>query len=195
MANLAIVLAQAGKSVLVVDADLRRPTQHEIFKLSPGTGLTNLLLRETGTLNPAALLRETDVPGLLVLPSGPLPPNPTELLSSARMAEVARALSREADVVLFDTPPVLAVSDPIIVGTWVDGVILVVGAGSTRVDTLSRAAQSLNQPGIRVLGAVLNRVRPHADSYYNHYYYHQHTPKDGNNHRSDSYAALTRLLR
>lgn len=156
LANLAITMAQNGNRVIVVDCDLRRPTQHSLFGLKNQVGLTNLMVAPSlDDLN----TQETDVPGLYVLPTGPIPPNPSELLGSRRMMEVIHRLSQEADYVLFDTPPVVAVTDAAVLATKVDGVVLVVMANKTKRDVAQRAKAQLEKVGANIVGVVLNNVK------------------------------------
>jgi capsular exopolysaccharide synthesis family protein len=150
IANLAVVMAQAGDRVLIVDGDLRRPQQHEIFSLSNSQGLTDWL-KEGG----APILQETNVTGLRVLTSGPLPPNPVALLSSNRLAELLTELQNEADYILCDAPPVLAVTDAALWAGKVDGVLLVVNAGRTKREQARRAKDMLEKVRAHIVGAVL----------------------------------------
>ncbi len=167
--NLAAALAQAGKRVVLVDADLHRPRQHRLFGLRNNIGLTTALLEEKPTVD--GLLQGTNVPGLSVLTTGPLPPNPAELLGSGRMGELIDALAGQADVVVFDTPPVMALTDAAVVAHQVDGVLLVISAGVTRREPAQRALAALNHVNARVLGALVNRVQVRAGDYYHYYRY------------------------
>jgi non-specific protein-tyrosine kinase len=150
LANLAVVMAQAGDRVIVVDGDLRRPQQHEIFGLGNSRGLTDWL-KEGG----APSLQESATPGLRVLTSGALPPNPVALLSSNRLAELLAELSSEADYILCDAPPVLAVTDAALWAGKVDGVLLVINAGRTKRDQAKRARDVLEKVRAHIVGAVL----------------------------------------
>ena len=150
LANLAVVMAQAGDRVLVVDGDLRRPQQHEIFELNNSRGLTDWL-KDGG----APLLQETSVPGLRVLTSGGLPPNPVALLSSNRLAELLSTLQDEAQYILCDAPPVLAVTDAALWAGKVDGVLLVINAGRTKREQAKRARDVLEKVRAHIVGAVL----------------------------------------
>ncbi len=156
LANLAVVSAQAGRRVILVDADLRRPTLHEIFGLDNRVGLTTAMMDEAALASPP--FQPTAVEGLSVLTSGPLPPNPAELMGSRRMEEVIAALARQADQVLFDTPPVVAVTDAAVLATRVDGVLLVISAGKTRREVARTAVQRLRQINARLVGTVLTNV-------------------------------------
>lgn len=156
LANLAVTFAETGREVLAVDCDLRRPSLHRLFDLPNDTGLT-ALLREERTLDEVML--PTAVPHLRLLPSGPLPPNPSELLGSQRMERVIEALRGAAEVLLFDSPPTVSVTDAAILGAKMDGVLLVVSIGKTKRDHLVRAKQLLDRVKAKVLGVVLNNVK------------------------------------
>jgi capsular exopolysaccharide synthesis family protein len=157
LANLAVVSAQAGRKIILVDADLRRPTLHQTFGLGNETGLTTVMMDQAALASPP--LQETEVEGLLVLTSGPLPPNPADLMGSRRMEEVIAALSEQSDQVLFDTPPVVAVTDAAVLATKVDGVLLVISAGKTRREYARTAVQRLEQIKARLVGTVLTNMQ------------------------------------
>lgn len=154
VANLAVTMAQGGRSTILVDCDLRRPTLHSLFDLSPEPGLTNLVLKESET--PA--LQNTGVEGLRFLASGPLPPNPADMLGSRRLDEIIATLSESAEIILFDAPPVIAVTDATVLGAKVDGVLLVVSAGKTRRDHAERAKEMLEKANVRIVGAALTNA-------------------------------------
>jgi non-specific protein-tyrosine kinase len=161
LANLAIALAEGGARVLAVDADLRRPGLHTVFGLGNTAGLTSALLQ-----NPDELpLQDTAVPGLSVLTSGPLPPNPVELLASRRFDRLISVLREQADYVLLDTPPAAFLSDAPMLAARADGVILVVGSGRTKRDAAKRAKEQLLRVNAHVLGVVLSGVRAEASLY------------------------------
>ncbi len=163
--NTAISMAQLGSSVLLIDADLRRPTVHRIFKLNQAGGLSTFLSRQVEL---DSLIHKLWVPNLSILPCGPIPPNPAELISSERMKELLRVLSGRFDHILIDSPPLINVTDPVILSTMVDGVILVIQAGRSTRDVLRRARQELNSVGAKVFGVVLNNLdlkREGYDSY------------------------------
>jgi capsular exopolysaccharide synthesis family protein len=171
VANLGTVMAQAGLSVIVVDSDLRRPALHQSFEVSRNLGLTNALLDKNP--NPDGYLQTTEVENLRVLACGPLPPNPSELLNSQRMKELIEQLEKEADVLLFDSPPILAVTDASILANQVDGVLLVVDSGTTRRAVAQRGGEQLDKVGANVLGVALNKLsRKGAGGYYYYYYYY-----------------------
>lgn len=167
--NLATVLAQGGMRVILVDADLRKPQIHSHFNgLTIRTGLTNLLLGAAdASLTP--LLRQTNIPGLRILPSGPLPPNPPDVLNSTRMRQVVSRLEAEADLVIFDAPPI-AVSDALIMAGLVSRSMLVVLSGRTRLSELEFALQELTASGKPVAGVVINRVKFDRGGSYQAYY-------------------------
>jgi protein-tyrosine kinase len=165
-ANLAVVFAQQGKRVLLVDADLRKPTVHYTFRLENHVGLTNVLTKQT-TLRSA--IQSTDIDNLTVVTSGPIPPNPAELLASTYMQELLQEMYTQFDIVLFDTPPVLAVTDAQIMANLCDGSILVVHSGQTVVDAAQKSKELLNAAKGKLLGVVLNQRKPEEGNYY--YYY------------------------
>lgn len=175
-ANLALAIAQTGKRVVVVDSDLRRPNLHKLFGLSNTGGLSSALLSKEASLD--GYVQRTRFENLAVLTSGPLPPNPSELLSSRRLDAVLEALKRKADVMLFDSPPALPVADASILASKVDGTILVVDSGKTRVDALRRACETLGRSKTRVLGGILNKLSPKGRGYY-YYHYYYGTAEDG----------------
>lgn len=175
--NLAASLAQTGKRVVLVDADLHRPKQHRLFGLRNNIGLTSALLEEKPALD--GLLQGTTTPGLSVLTTGPLPPNPAELLGSGRMGELMDVLMGQADMVVFDTPPVMALADAAVMGSQVDGVLLVINAGETRREMAQRAIAALNHVNARVLGVLINRVQTRSSGYYYYYRYGDYYGRDG----------------
>lgn len=154
-ANLGVVLAQADKSTLVVDCDLRRPAMHKIFGLQNSRGLVNVLAEEAG---PREASQEPLLPGLRVITTGPPPPNPAELLSSRRFAKFMDLARREFDYVLVDVPPLSLISDPAIAAAQGDGVLLVLDVQSTRKGAVRRAVRDLESVGAKVLGTVMNNV-------------------------------------
>lgn len=155
VANLAISLAASGQKVILVDADLRRPRLIKMFGLPKGPGLTEVLV---GTAKVTEVVHQVPgAPNLLVLSSGTIPPNPSELLASTRMAELIKSLSAQA-LVLIDTPPVLPVTDAALLATRTDGALIVVSAGKTNYEMLERLTAALDRTKARRLGFVLNRV-------------------------------------
>jgi polysaccharide biosynthesis transport protein len=168
-ANLGVVMAQSGLTTVVIDADLRKPTQHRIFGVDNQAGLTTLLTHPEQAWGEVA--KKVALPGLLLVPSGPIPPNPSDLLSSDRFARLVERIKSEADLVIIDSPPVLSASDALAISRHTDGAILVVHSGKTRSDALRHASHSIHQGGIRLIGVVLNRQKgQHGASYYGEYY-------------------------
>lgn len=162
-ANLAVAVAQAGHRVILVDADLRKPQLHKLFGLNKGPGLTDALLSEADT---AFFVRDTAVPNLRIVTSGSIPPNPAELLGSQPMQHLLQQLRQVTDLVIVDAPPLLAVTDAQVLVNHVQGVLLVVNAGSTTRALLSNAAAALVQVEARLLGVVLNQMVRSPRSYY-----------------------------
>ncbi|HSM56628.1 MAG TPA: polysaccharide biosynthesis tyrosine autokinase [Candidatus Sulfomarinibacteraceae bacterium] len=168
-ANLAVVTAQAGKRVIVVDSDLRRPSLDSVFELPNHHGLTSALLDNRRPLT--HYLQNTRVAGLRLLSSGPIPPNPAEMLNSQRMSQIIDQLEDEADTVIFDTPPVLSVADASILAPQVCGCLLVVHSGQTRFAALQQAAEALINSHAQIYGAVLNQIVVGRSHYYYYRYY------------------------
>jgi len=168
-ANLAVALARGGRRVVLVDVDMHRPTQHRLFRLVNNIGLTTLLLAENAPLD--RLLQKTGIPGLQVLTTGPLPPNPAELLGSRRMQDILGKLKEHADIVILDSPPVMAVADAVILSSLADAVLTVVRAGKTRREAARQALNALQQVKARVIGVVLNGITKDSNGYYNYGYY------------------------
>ncbi|MGQ9459532.1 MAG: polysaccharide biosynthesis tyrosine autokinase, partial [Anaerolineae bacterium] len=177
-ANLAVVMAQAGRSVILADADLRRPAVHQMFHVPNEAGLTTALVRGE-EVSLTDLLQPTEVEGLRVLPSGPLPPNPAELLGSEQMARSVERLKGLADLVILDTAPVLPVADPAILSRVADAVILVVDTGATRRGMALRAMEHLARAGANIAGVVLNRFSPRGSGYSYYYRYDYYYSSDG----------------
>ena len=157
LANLAVTLAQAGRRTICVDADLRRPSLHRLFGLPNTAGLTTMMLDEAHLASPP--LQAGPTPNLRILTSGPLPPNPAELLAARRVDDVLERLRADSDIVLFDAPPLIAVSDAAVLATRVDGVILVVQAEKSRREHVQRAKTMLERVNARLIGAVLTNAR------------------------------------
>ncbi|HID39522.1 MAG TPA: polysaccharide biosynthesis tyrosine autokinase [Calditrichaeota bacterium] len=177
VANLAIAMAQAGRNVVLVDGDLRRPVVHSIFNTDKDNGITNYLM-DSITLE--QLPKKTFLENLSIITSGILPPNPSELLASNKMEQLLEKLKQEFEIVIIDSPPVVAVTDAAILSTKVDGTVLVVASQQTNKDALKRAYGLLENVETRILGIVLNGVDVEGmfgSSYY--YYYHQYYGKIG----------------
>lgn len=168
VANLAESLAQNGARVLAVDADLRRPTLHQHFGAQKTPGLSDLIV---GKSQASQVIQSTRIKGLQILPCGYIPPNPTELLGSANMREVVRALREHYDWVLIDAPPILAIADAPVLCPIVDGLVLVVGAEMSSRPAVQRAIEQIRSVGAKITGVVLNKVDLERNSYYYGQYY------------------------
>jgi len=170
ISNLAVAMAQQGNKVLLIDCDLRRPRQHKIFDMPAEPGVTNVLMTPKSY---QAAIRETFVENLSIMTSGPTPPNPAELLSSPQMTELLDNLSMVFDILLIDSPPLLAAADAAVLTRLADGAIVVVRAGQTQRHALESAFQQLTQVGARIIGTVLNDPSgevPKYAAYYGYYY-------------------------
>jgi len=176
VANLAVSIAQSGKSVLVLDADLRNPTQHKFFGVDNGEGLSIALVQDQDYQN---YIRETAVPGVMLLAGGPIPTNPAELVGSKRMKSLLEEVNEQFDMVLIDTPPIVAVTDAAILAQDVDGVILVLASGKVNNGNAQRAKELLDKVGAKILGVVLNKVDMKTSDYY--YYYNNGSEKPKRN--------------
>lgn len=159
LANLAVVAAQMGQRVVLVDCDLRQPQQHELFGLRNDNGLTTLVAGKDAAAT--ALQAVNDAPGLHVLTSGPLPVSPSQVLAARRLDEIMGELAEQADLVLVDAPPAVGMADASVLATKVDGVLLVLNAGQTKRDYARRAKEALDKVNAHIVGVVLNNV---ADS-------------------------------
>lgn len=168
ISNLAVVMAQAGHRVILVDCDLRKPVQHKIFFLENSKGFTNCILQKSDVSEFAHTGLDNH---LTVLTSGPIPPNPAEILISARTRAFWQSLMNEFDYVLIDAPPMLAVTDAAVLSNQVDGVILVVRSGVTRIEVARQVKEQLVKANARLIGAVLNQVKTSNRDYYQYYYY------------------------
>ena len=170
ISNLAVTLAQADKNVVLVDSDLRKPRQHRLFKIRNHYGLSNYIVSDIEIKN---LIKTTPIPNLFLINAGPIPPNPSELLGSDKMNNFIENLKHSFDYILFDTPPILGLSDALVLGPKTDGVILIVWGGKTSKDALKQAKVKLDQLNIRILGVILNNVSiKDQDYYYKQYYHH-----------------------
>jgi non-specific protein-tyrosine kinase len=168
--NLAAVFAQAGHATILVDVDMRKPGVHKVFDLPNTLGLTQLLRSDDTSVQDVA--QKTEQENLTVITTGPLPPNPAELIRSARMRAVISRLAEAADFVIFDSPPLQAVTDAAILSSEVDGTVLVVDSSRTRSGAAANGRDALSRVGANVLGVVLNRLtKSTADDYYYYNYY------------------------
>lgn len=192
-ANLAVVMAQSGKRVVLVDSDLRRPVQHKYFGLSNNRGLTTALL--DGHVPVEDHLQATEIENLRVMSSGPLAPNPAELLGSQRMAQVLDELKQHADILILDSPPIMVVTDPVLLARQVDGTLLVADAGNTRRAVLARALDALRSANVHLLGVALNRIRPSRSGYYSYaYQYDSYYSSDGQRKKRSRRNPVARLF-
>ncbi len=168
ISNLAISMAQAGKKTVLLDCDLRKPMLHRFFNLPNYEGLSSVL---TDEITSEEALRGGEVENLQIITSGIIPPNPAELLGSKRMGNLLQKLSERFEMVLLDTPPVIAVADAVILGGKVDGVILVVASHQTHREMLSKAYETLKKGQVNIIGAILNKYPlPTRKGYYYDYY-------------------------
>lgn len=169
VANVAVVYAQQGKRVLLIDADLRKPTVHYSFRVDNVRGLSNLLVDNIPFDD---VVHETNIENLHVVTCGPIPPNPSELLASKKMDSMIEELKKVYDVILIDSPPVLAVTDAQILSALVDGVVLVVRSKETEIEAAQKAVELLQASKAKILGAILNgQDKKNSNNYY--YYYGQ----------------------
>ncbi len=178
-ANLATVIAQSDKEVVIIDGDMRRPTMHKVFKLSNRLGLSDYFIRTPDKMT--GVVKKTAVNGLSIITSGSLPPNPSELLASTKMQDVINLLAKHFDMVILDSPPLLAVTDALILAKSVDGVILVIDPKKTKRGAIQQAVEQLKRLDARLLGIVLNNIKVKRSSYYynREYYYSKHYGKTG----------------
>jgi capsular exopolysaccharide synthesis family protein len=168
-ANLSVVMAQGGRSVTLLDADLRRPRQYRLMSVTNRPGLSELFVEPELVLD--GQLRQTKVDLLSALPAGKTPPNPSELLGSDKMNQILALLRQHSELVVIDTPPVLAVTDAIVLSPRVDGVLLVVKPRVTRLPALEQTVKQLQRVGANILGVVLNDVEMKRSGYRYYYYY------------------------
>jgi exopolysaccharide transport family protein len=179
-ANLAVTMAQSGAGTLLVDCDLRKPTVHKIFRVPRDKGLSNLLVGACGF---DEALTKTSVPNLEVIPCGSIPPNPSELLGSSRMAKLLEALRKKYSKVIIDSPPLTAVADAVVLAKMADGVIVVVRAADTPKEIVKNGLAQLHSVNAKVLGVVLNGVNMGREGYYYYQYYYYYYGEDGKDSR------------
>lgn len=172
--NTAIALAQTGARVVIIDADMRKPRIHKVFGRDNGTGLSNYL---SGNIQLDSIIRTSRIPNLSFIPSGPIPPNPSELLGSNLFRKMIQSLGERYNHLVFDSPPIIGFTDSTILSTMVDGIILVIIGGKTPKETLLRAKEILFQVDARILGVVINRAdirrSDYGSYYYRYHYYYQ----------------------
>lgn len=181
VANMGVCFAQAGKRVLIVDTDMRKPTMHTIFNLPNQDGISTILAGERSL---DECLRPTAQPGLWVLTCGPVPPNPAELLESHRMAQLIETLREHFELVLFDAPPIIAVTDASVLAARLDGMLLLVGINKVTRKAARHALQLLERAKVKVWGAVIRGVRPDNDGYYYSYYHKYYGSLDNRHDRT-----------
>ena len=166
-ANIAVVFAQSGKKVLLIDSDMRKPTAHHTFAVKNAIGLSDLLTRQHTF---EEVLQKTTIERLDLITSGPIPPNPAELLASKTMDQLIDVLKDKYDLVIFDAPPVLSVTDAQILSNKCEGVILVVNTGKTEKDNVLKAKNMLESSKANMLGVIMNNFKLEKDHYYYQYY-------------------------
>jgi len=166
-ANTAVVFAQEGKKVLLVDADMRKPTVHYTFHLTNTLGMSNLLTRQA---NVAEVVKTSEIENLDIITCGPIPPNPAELLSSQTMEKVMEEMKESYDIIIFDAPPVLSVADAQILSNKCEGTILIMSAGETQKDGVLKAKEALVSSKANIIGVVMNNFQLQKDHYYYQYY-------------------------
>lgn len=167
--NLAITFAQSGSRVLLIDADMRKPRIHKVFDFSNQSGLVNILVqREDYT----KFVHKIDIENLDIVTSGPIPPNPSELLTSNSMRQFIQKIREDYDVIFIDAPPVGSVTDAAILSTIVDGTVLVAASGQVQIDAIKRSKELLEQVNANIVGVVLNKLDKNAQGNYYYYYYY-----------------------
>ena len=181
VSNLGVVMAQAGHSVVVCECDFRNPTQHKIFGLS-NKGLSNCVSTGSDVME---IVQPTKIPNLYVLTSGPVAPNPSELLGSQNMVDIFEELKQHFDYVLVDTPPVMPVTDAAVVSGKVDGTILIIASGEVSPSIAVEAKKRLEQAGAHMLGVVLNKVDVASTGHYGYGYYYYYGAEHESSHGGD----------
>jgi exopolysaccharide transport family protein len=169
--NLAVSMAQSGKKTLIIDADFRKPRLHRLFNVSKEKGFSNLIV---GATELEEVINKTDIPNLDVIPCGHIPPNPAELLGSKNVRKYLNVLKERYSMIIFDSPPIMAVTDSIVLSTLVDDVLLVVWAGKTSREVVRRAAEQLRDVRANLIGAILNNITVGQESYYYYQYYYSY---------------------
>ncbi|MBP2058112.1 capsular exopolysaccharide synthesis family protein [Lactobacillus colini] len=178
-ANVAVTMAQAGKKVLLIDADLHRPTLHQTFEVSNKVGLTTILTSKANEIDMKDVVKTDEVNNLSVLPAGPIPPNPSELLGSRRMKDFLDKVVSHYDMVIVDMAPILEISDTQVLAGEMDGVVLVVRQNVTQKAAIQRSVEMLKLTKTNILGYVMNDVRTGADGYgYGYGYGYGQTDED-----------------
>lgn len=171
-ANIAIVMAQSGKRVLLLDADLRKPKIHKLFSLPNTVGITDILVKDVPYEQVLMILPK--LPNLQIITSGFIPPNPVEILESQKMAQILETLQEKFDMIIIDTPPVGQLTDGAVIGKRTDGVILVLASGETNIEMAKHAKTNLDNAGAKILGVVLTKIDPKIGGAY-YYRYHNYS--------------------
>ena len=174
-ANTAVVMAQAGKKIVIVDCDLRKPTQHQLFGIERIHGVTNVLVENWPVDD---VIVQTAVPNLSLIASGPLPPNTAELLGTTKFTQLIDSLKERFDIVIIDSPPNIAVTDANVIAAKVDGVILVCNTELVKPEMAKKSKELLLKAKANILGVVLNKTQVHGSDYYYYYYYYGHNDKE-----------------
>lgn len=174
ISNLAVVMAMDGKRVLLIDCDMRKPMIHRIFEL-PNRGVSNCIA--TG-VSVESVIRKEVSPNLDILTSGPVPPNPSEMIGSEKMTSLLKQAGESYDYVLIDLPPVLPVTDAAVMSAKIDGMILVIGSGDVTPEEGKRTKEQLEQAGAHMIGVILNKVPVQHNRGYNYYYYYHYGVDD-----------------
>lgn len=167
-ACLAESYAASGKKVLIIDCDLRRGRQYEIFGVSNNKGLSNILISDLEGVKIETI--KTKLKGIYLLPGGTIPPNPSELLESRKMYDLIKLLEQDYDILLFDCPPVIGLSDPLIVTKYVDTTVIVAAYKSTPMELLKKSVKSLEAVNAKIAGIIFNKVPSNGNGYYSRYY-------------------------
>lgn len=165
--NIATVFSQEGKKVLLVDADMRKPTSHYTFKVRNAHGLSSVLTKQCEVKD---AVQSSEIENLYILPSGPIPPNPAELLGSKNMEALTSQLLEQFDLIVFDTPPILSVADAQIVSNKVDSTVLVINTGKSEKESAVKAKELLDAAKANTIGVILNNFNIEKNHYYYHYY-------------------------
>jgi capsular exopolysaccharide synthesis family protein len=168
-ANLGATLAMAGSSVVILDCDMRRPRQHKIFKCPRETGISSVLV---GTTPLSEVIVHTLVENLDLIPCGPIPPNPAEIVGSKKIGQLIEALRKDYQHIIIDSPPITAVTDAVMLSRICDSVLMVIHAGTTPKPVVQNGIDQLSAVNARIMGAVLNGVQTGRDSYYYYQYYY-----------------------
>ncbi|MGE5328037.1 MAG: CpsD/CapB family tyrosine-protein kinase [Deltaproteobacteria bacterium] len=169
ISNLAVSMAQSGSKVLLLDGDFRRPAIYKLFNLNNNKGLSNMLVSEHQ--NYRIYIQNTKINNLNIITSGPIPPNPSEILGSQAMKDFLEVIKNEYDIILIDSPPIDTMTDAAVLSIIVDGVILLINSGKVRIDAAKRAKESLQRVNANIIGVVMNNVKVEHENYYYYNYY------------------------